>query len=239
VRIECVRSLNDIETRISAAVERLKHADHIDIIEQADGSVDSSFRELAPLSKYPAWRNGELDEYMLDGAPRFRGLAIWWETEKPLPAVSGEFRLPGALGLLRQKPDPVIGSMRDRFQREFVSSLRFIDHSFASSRGIKTCIRLAPESSPFELWHNVLEDIEVPPYPPGYLRLTLTYEEYLNHLSLTRGLHGWQYLFTDLDFYPGPYTGLLDNVRTGLEVYSEIFPDEDYSLFQRLLEVRS
>lgn len=234
-----MKPLNDIEIKLSVAVEKLEQADRIDIIEQVEGAVDSSFRELMPLSRYPAWKDIELDRYMLDAAPRFRGMAVWWETEKPLPAVSGEFRLPGALGLLRQKPDPVIGSMRDRFQRDFVAGLRFIDHSFASSRGIKTCIRLSSESSSFELWHNVLEDIEVPPYPPGYLRLTLTYEEYLEQLSLTKGLHGWQYLFTDLDFFSGPYTGLLDNVRTGLEVFTEHFPDEDYSLLQRQMEERS
>ncbi|WP_129843448.1 hypothetical protein [Streptomyces sp. RFCAC02] len=72
-----------------------------------------------------------------------------------------------------------------------------------------------------EIWYSVSTSGTL-------VRLGLSYPEYLEALLLTRGLHGWQYLFAD-PHDPGfpPYFRL--DIGSGLDFIARTFPHDDFS----------
>ncbi|WNE94943.1 hypothetical protein PS467_06065 [Streptomyces luomodiensis] len=155
---------------------------------------------------------------------------------RELPEISGEFFLRPFHDILSQPDGPARGADTE-FQRQFLSELRVMDQTPRSGAGMLTYIRLKPGLGPLEVWYSDVADIGASPYPPGFIKMDITYREYLDAILLTKGTYGWQYLYTDISLARGfgEIRGYLEGM---LELFPEIFPDHDYSPLVERLEAR-
>ncbi|MET9685637.1 hypothetical protein [Streptomyces coeruleorubidus] len=207
---------------------------------------------LPPLTDFnEKWEGVELDETIRSHSLRFIDFGAQWSTlspeyceendiecdegERELPEIHGEFFLRPLQDILSQPEGPA-REVETEFQRQFLSELRVMDQTPRSGAGMITYLRLKPGSDPLEIWYSDIADIQTHPYPPGFVKMDLTYDAYLDALLLTKGTYGWQYLYTE--------TGLADQyeIRGYLEgmlsLFPEIFPNYDYSSLAERLEAR-
>ncbi|WP_433160939.1 hypothetical protein [Kribbella sp. CA-247076] len=195
---------------------------------------------LLPLYEHNEdWDEIELDEDLGACALRFTNLGAQWETADGLPELYGEFRILHFYDVFDQPEGP--GAMPDAtdFQREFLSELRSFDTTPRSGAGMRSYLRMRPGTTPLEIWYADLADVGASPYPAGYLKLELTYAEYLDALLLTKGSYGWQYLFADVSLN-GPSSGsTVRQLEHMLEVLPGLFPGDYGELHDRLAERRS
>ncbi|QXE38326.1 hypothetical protein KQY30_32920 [Streptomyces sp. GMY02] len=231
--------LNHLESKHMSSLNRIRQASGIEIVDEVQGEPGSSFSDLLPLNEFnEGWTDVTLDEQMLNEAIRIPGLAINWHTNEPLPDFFGEYRIPDPFEILMQPPDPAADSIPAGFKREFVRQLRYIDSAYRSGVGSMTYLRMKPRTSPLEIWHYDLARIGGGPYPIGYIKLDLTYHQYLETLVLTKGTRGWQYLFADVSFRDLALGDIGDSVKKMTDVFPRLFPEHDYTSLQRRLEER-
>ena len=115
----------------------------------------------------------------------------------------------------------------------------YIDNAYESSRGFMTFLRMVPGTSPLEVWFSDLAGTGADPYPPGYVKLDLTFTQYVETLLLTKGLHGWQYLFADVSLTDPALQHVAEGLRNGVNALPDIFPGLDYTPLIQRLKTRS
>ncbi|MEV6130665.1 hypothetical protein AB0M05_28190 [Streptomyces violaceusniger] len=232
-------SLNELEERHIASMAQLRSADSIEVIDEALGGVGLGFGDIRPLDAFnPDWGNLRLTPEMLETSLRFSEIAAHWESVSPLPELSGEYRVPAPLDILSQGPSLMADMLSDEFQQDFAAELRYIDNAYNSGRGFMTYLHMAPGSPSLDVWFQDLVSKQFPPYPPGFFKLDLTYNTYVEALVLSKGLHGWQYLFADISFTKRPFKKYGESLRNGFDVFAQLFPDLDYSPLIERLEAR-
>ncbi|MER6012901.1 hypothetical protein [Streptomyces bluensis] len=232
--------LNQLEKRHMASLADLRGAGSITLLDVRHGDVGPEFLEIEPLELFdPEWKNVQLDADMLGDSLRFE-VAAHWESGPSLPSFSGEYRVPSPMEILTQGRMPSLDLLKTDFQREFISQLRYFDNAYESSRGFMTFLRMNPGSSPLEVWFSDLAGTGKDPHPPGYVKLDLTFTEYVETLLLTKGLHGWQYLFADVSFTDPAleHLHLVEGLRNGLDAFADLFPGQDYAPLTSRLEAR-
>lgn len=230
---------NPLEERHLSSIDSIRHAVGIEVVDETLGEPGSSFSDLLPLSEFnEEWEQLTLDADMIDSAVRIPGLAVSWHTTAPLPDFFGEYRIPDPFEILLQAPDPAAQTVPAGFQRDFVRQLRYIDSSYRSGVGSMTYLRMAPGTSPLEVWHFDLARIGGDPYPNGYVRLDLTFQQYMEALLITKGTRGWQYLFADVSFRDRALGNIGDSVRNMLEVFPGLFPEHEYTPLRQRWEER-
>ncbi|MET9561878.1 hypothetical protein [Streptomyces tauricus] len=224
-------------------------------------SLTASLEDLpSPASFNEEWGDVRLDDDMRSRGLRFIDFGCRWSTRagggyegedisydddievsgissgSELPEIDGEFFLRPLYDILSQPAGPSGGAETD-FHRKFMSELRVMDQTPRSGAGKLTYLRLKPGAGPLEIWYSDLADIGTPPYPPGFVKMGITYAEYLDALLLTKGTYGWQYLYTDVPLGRG-FGGVRRYLQGMLELFPEIFPDHDYSSLRARLEAR-
>ncbi|MFJ1749603.1 hypothetical protein ACIOJD_25635 [Streptomyces sp. NPDC088116] len=230
---------NTLERKHAASIEAIRSCQSLHVEHSAIGDLEEGFDELPDPEEYNRdWRGLQLDATMVEQPLRFSQLNIHWQTRDPLPKFSGEYSIPPAGEILLQLPDPISADLKDHFQRDFLGQLRRIDSAYRSSLGFISCLRMTPLTSPIEVWFAAMENIGQSQYPSGYVRLDLDYHGYMEALLLTKGFHGWQFLFADLAFGSGEGTYIVEGVRRALETLPSLFPHEDFTELQRRLEAR-
>lgn len=71
------------------------------------------------------------------------------------------------------------------------------------------------------------------------IKLSISYPEYMEHILKTRGLHFWEYLFSDLSFDEVDFN-LEEELTERLPYLTMLFPDEDFSeYFERFERMKS
>ncbi len=71
------------------------------------------------------------------------------------------------------------------------------------------------------------------------IQLSISYPEYMEHILKTRGLHFWEYLFSDLSFDEVDFN-LEEELNERLPYLTMLFPDEDFSeYFERFERMKS
>jgi hypothetical protein len=221
-----------------ASLADLRGAESITLLDERCGDLGPGFVDTEPLDMFEdGWSDLRLDPEMLNESLRFE-IAAHWESVRPLPEFSGEFRIPSPMEIVSQGPMPSVDMLSTGFQRDFVSQMRYFDNAYESSRGFMTFLRMVPGSSPLEVWFSDLVGTGADPYPPGYVRLDLTFTEYVETLLLTKGLYGWQYLFADVSFRDPALEHLADGLRDGLNAFPDLFPGPDYTPLLDRLEAR-
>ncbi|WP_326677320.1 hypothetical protein [Streptomyces sp. NBC_01237] len=210
----------------------------MEILDESCSDIGPSFAEITPLSIFHAeWSNLQLGRDILDNSLRIE-VAAHWTSTPPLPSFSGEYRIPAPMEILGQDASRLASMLSDDFHKKFVTQLRYFDNTYASGRGFAAYLRMNPESTRREIWFHDLVATETPPYPPGFTILDLTFNQYVEALTLTKGLYGWQYLFADISFQDPAIDHLAAGLRDGLEAFSELFTDQDYSSLLQRLEAR-
>lgn len=197
--------------------------------------------ELLPLSRRNSrWNGVVFDENLLECALSFTDMSARWEATGRGGSVRirGEFNLIHLEDVLGQPEGPAAFPGATDFQKRFLSELRVIDHTPRSGAGMLTYIRLQPDKSPLELWYSDIADIGEDPYPSGFVKMDITYCQYLDSLVVTKGTYGWQYLYTDVSLRRGGFRETVAYLQGMLQVFPELFPRYDYAPFRARLEAR-
>ncbi|MFJ4471407.1 hypothetical protein ACIP2X_28560 [Streptomyces sp. NPDC089424] len=195
--------------------------------------------ELLPLYEHNEdWDEVRLDDDLMTCALRFTDLGAQWETTDGLPELYGEFRILHFYDVFEQPEGPSPLPDATDFQRGFLSELRSFDRTPRSGAGMMSYIRMQPRTTPLEIWYQDIADIGVDPYPPGLLKMDVTYCQYLDALLLTKGTYGWQYLFTDISLGGSGFRNTVRYLERMLEIFPELFPEHDYSDLRDRLEAR-
>lgn len=198
--------------------------------------------ELLPIRKYNGdWKGVEFDRELLDCALRFTDLGAQWVIPRlgDRPEIDGEFSLIHLHDVLSQvEGGPVTIAEPTEFQLQFLSELRIIDHTPRSGSGKIAYVRIRRDVTPLEIWYSALADIGGDPFPPGYIKMEITYCQYLDALLLTKGAYGWQYLYADMSLRRGDFQEAVGYLRGMLELFPSLFPRHDYTGLRERLEER-
>jgi hypothetical protein len=236
-----VRDLKPNEKRHAESLEEIRKSPFFSAECGSSDYLGKEPRALLPLSR----RNGGRDEPIFDDdllgcALRFTDLGARWETtgRAGSPRIRGEFNLLHLEDVLGQSEGPAAITGATDFQTRFLSELRVIDHTPRSGAGMLTYIRLQPGKSPLEIWYSDIADIGEDPYPPGFVRMDITYCQYLDALVVTKGTYGWQYLYTDVSLRRGGFRETVTYLRGMLQTFPELFPRYEYAPLRARLEAR-
>ncbi|MET7712169.1 hypothetical protein [Streptomyces sp. NPDC005407] len=227
------------EQRHAASLEEIRTSPFLEAQCGSSEELAEPVEDLLPLYEHnPDWEGVEFDERLLNCSLRFTDLGGRWETSGDLPEIYGEFNLLHFYDVFDQPEGPSRGQETTDFQQEFLSQLRFFDHTPRSGAGMMTYIRMQPNVAPLEIWYQDIADIGSDPYPTNFIKMDITYCEYLEALILTKGTYGWQYLYTDVSLRGGEFHSKASYLEHMLDVFPRIFPSYDYSSLLVRLEER-
>jgi len=80
---------------------------------------------------------------------------------------------------------------------------------------------MMPDGEPPEIWFY--------DNSRGACKLNITYCAYLDNVRITKGAHGWQYLFSDISLTEPGNTHLAGSVAETLDFLETALPDHDYT----------
>ncbi|NUK07380.1 hypothetical protein HRW18_04995 [Streptomyces lunaelactis] len=234
-----MQNLTPNEQRHVASLEQIRTSP---LLEAECGTTDElaePVEDLLPLYEHnPDWEDVEFNESLLSCSLRFSDLGARWATSGNLPEIYGEFRLLHFYDVFDQTEGPSGGEETTNFQQEFLSQLRIFDHTPRSGAGMVTYIRMKPHVTPLEIWYQDIADIGSDPYPANFIRMNITYCEYLEALLLTKGTYGWQYLYTDISLRGREFHSKVRYLKNMLDVFPGVFPQYDYTSLTARLEER-
>ncbi|MFJ2202817.1 hypothetical protein ACIQPP_49155 [Streptomyces violaceusniger] len=92
--------------------------------------------------------------------------------------------------------------------------------------------------SPLEIWYCDIADIGGDPYPPGYIKLDLSYSQYLEAPLLAKGVFGWQYLYAKMSLRDTSWSNVRNRLKVMVDVFPELFPQYDYTELRERFEAR-
>lgn len=233
-----MRTPNSLEKRHLASLKSLREHDDIHLAEERRTKIGPSFSELVPFSKFEReWNDLYLDPDAFEGALRF-AIGASWDFSASGEELAGEYSIPSPLEIMMQHASPLARSLKDPFQRAFAAQLRAMDSDAFAGGGFTTYVRMDPTTPHQEIWFNELVGIGGPPHPYGFVKLNLSYKKYLEILVLTKGIYGWQYLFSDISFSDSAIRHHREGLSRGLQVFPDMFPDHDFTELQQRLEAR-
>lgn len=189
------------------------------------------------FSLLPEWANVILAPELHQTTPRFNGLGCRWRTKEPLPPFGGEFWLTDIYIALLQEPPDLTWETSPEEDRRLCEELRIIDSTPSAATGQLAAIRVQPNVNPLEVWYYDMNLNTAVGRDRQYVRMNVTYPEYLDSLLATKGTFGWQYLYTDVSLRSEGLEGVAFALTSMIEVFPEIFSKHDYtSLADRLQE---
>lgn len=232
-------SLTINEERQRKSLEEIRRCGRLDVLAATLGDIGRPFAAMPALNEYnPRWGDAEYDADLADNLVRFEEISAHWVTKPPLPQFSGEFSVRHLAHVLGQPVDPWAQQEPTQFRRDFMSSLLCFDSTPNSGTGRMSFLRMQAGVGPFEIWYEDMADIGGDPYPPGYVKLDLSYSEYIDALVLTKGTFCWQYLYAEVSLSDSSWKPVADSLKAMLEVFPELFPEYDYSPLRQRLEAR-
>lgn len=223
------RGATPIERRFLEMIESLKRSDAIDFSGDRKGAisevVEDSAAAFAVLEELYGVR---LDPVLQDYHVRYLELGIHWYAADASVGAGGEFVLCELVDALMSGP-PDDHSARDDEERELFRHLRVVDGQPDSGVIAFSAVRPTHGTIAPQMW--------VHRFPYGTFALDLDYRGYLEALLLTKGFHGWQFLYTDVQLADPRYAPLAHQIRSGLDFLTGTLPDPRYAdLEARLVE---
>ena len=214
-----VEALTSYERLHLDSFEEIRRSQHFEV--SSLGRLEERLRLPIgdDLGEYrPEWKSVPLLEELVSHQLRFPQFYIHWHTTGQLPRVYGEIDVFPLLDVAEEgeHPDPAYYQRRTELQRRFLSELRCMAGSRGSGNGHLTYLRVQPDARPIEIWFEDQRDIDSEPYPEGFVRLDLTYREYLDALLITKGARGWEYLFADVALGKPGFHYIVANLRNML-----------------------
>lgn len=182
-----------------------------------------------------------LSAEVLERALRFVSLSCEWSLASSATSsgrsLDGEFHLPHLyLALVRDAPR--YNDLASERERALLAGLRMIDSAPSRASGEAAFIRVEPHKDTLEIWYQDRYLFHEDHNTQGFLRMDLSYPEYLDVLQLTKGVFGWQLLFVDVSLSEPDLRPHLESVTTMLEVFPSVFPQHDYAPLQGRLAAR-
>ncbi|MEU8140507.1 hypothetical protein [Nonomuraea sp. NPDC048901] len=170
----------------------------------------------------------ETEDGALNGNPssHFSRLSSHWRGTGEAEELSGEFRIPHLYRAITKPPPPLAWDGSSDDERELIRESREIDGTPRSGTGAIVTARL---STPLEIWLW---------YRGQPTQMDVDYLGYLEALALTKGTHGWQYLFTDLSFSDPDLYWIADDMQAMLHHFPRLFSQYDYTPLHERLEER-
>jgi hypothetical protein len=153
---------------------------------------------------------------------RFRNIGAYWYSTDPDSPVGGEFNLIHLSECIRLGPP--LWHSRSAWspeQRALFSQFRVFDSHYESGAGTLGCLRMMPDGEPPEIWFY--------DNSRGACKLNITYCAYLDNVRITKGAHGWQYLFSDISLTEPGNTHLAGSLAETLDFLETALPDHDYT----------
>ncbi len=193
-------------------------------------AADLAAEAMEAAQLLPELADITVDPRIAEQAPRLRRIAAHWRGTDEAAELTGEFRIPQFHRALFDPAPPLAWEGSTPDERELLAQFRQIDGHPRSGTGQVALVRLVPHTTPLEIW---MWDDRL-----GAQRMDLDYLGYLEALAVTKGTHGWQYLFTDLSLQGVDLRHTADAMRAMLDHFPELFPQHDYTDLRARLEER-
>ncbi|MDT0347131.1 hypothetical protein [Streptomyces litchfieldiae] len=217
-----MRSPTPIEQRLLTAQRELRDCPHLTVDRSVTGELGQIFEKTPAMFGYlPEWDGVVLSPQLCVNSPRIGELANCWRSapHSGLPELGGEFRITDLFSAVNKRPPDLIPAGWPGAQ--LCAELRVIDDTPLTAAGRLAAIRIQRHTDPLEVWYYDMDMNEIEGWNGQLVRLELTYPQYVEQLALTRGTHGWQYLFTAEVPFGDPY---FKDIRTGLAAMLDHFP---------------
>ncbi|TXS48020.1 hypothetical protein EAO75_17995 [Streptomyces sp. uw30] len=102
----------------------------------------------------------------------------------------------------------------------------------APGSGRLTALRVPMDMSPcHEIWFYDMNQ-------QRFVLLDLNYSSYVDTLLITKGIPGWQYLYSDTRLDHEEFRQLARQLEISLDVLEDVFPGHDYTDLRARLEAR-
>ncbi|MFE6742956.1 hypothetical protein [Streptomyces tubercidicus] len=151
-----------------------------------------------------------------------------WHT--PDHQIYGEFALKDLRACLWGDYMPYTDERLTPKEKLVMGEIKTLEESPGSGR--LTALRVPMEITPCrEIWF----------YDMNHQRfelLDLDYSSYVDTLLITKGIPGWQYLYTDTHLADDEFSFIARQLEISLDALEEIFPRHDYSGLRERLEAR-
>ncbi|MEE1803291.1 hypothetical protein PUR57_32275 [Streptomyces sp. JV176] len=222
--------MTQCEEDLQKAFQELNENPQVQIFYGEKGPLAQEFGDAAStFEMISSWRGIELDKSLQRCFIRFTVLTSHWRIEGPGVKLAGEFRIRHPLYSLDVRaPDSDWPS--NESEEKLYSELRVIDDRPGSGGGDFTGMRIQPDNTKPELWYH--------DFRRGTYKLDIDYCQYLNTLCVTKGVWGWQYLFTDVSLTERDFRSFALNLEKSLEILPRLFPDHDYTDLRTRLQER-
>lgn len=237
-----MRSPTDVEEQLLRTQQEILDCPRIAVDRSVTGDLGETFEQPPALFTYlPDLQGVVFDGDLCRSSPRISEIANRWRTDSPsdTPELHGEFRITDLFTAVLKSPPELAWPGSSDEERELFAQWRVIDDTPVAATGQLAAIRIQPHIQPLEIWYYDMDLNRAEGWDRQYVRLDLTYVEYVRQLALTKGTFGWQYLFTDEVSLGGPdFDDVRDQLTTMLDVFPDLFPAWDYSPLAQRLEAR-
>ncbi|WP_326761279.1 hypothetical protein OHB35_40110 [Streptomyces phaeochromogenes] len=191
-----------------------------------------------PLSdENPEWADVRLSDELKECALRFVSLSCEWSLASRDRNLDGEFSLPHLYLAITRDP-PRHNDLATESERALLADLRMIDSAPRRATGEAAFIRLEPHKETLEIWYQDRYLFDEQNNTQGFLKMELSYCDYLDTLRLTKGAFGWQMLFVDASLRGSGFRAHVENLTNMLETFPAAFPQYDYTALVNRLEAR-
>ncbi|WP_405811981.1 hypothetical protein OG524_29430 [Streptomyces sp. NBC_01520] len=209
--------------------------DEVSVLSEAEGDegVSASYiaaEMLEDAARVPALARVGSGLRIAEEAPRFRKIASRWRGFAAHGELTGEFSVPNFCRTIFEPAPPLTWEGSSEEERRLFAEFRKIDSNPRSGTGLFSVVRLEQAANPLGIW---VWDARA-----GALQMDVDYLGYLEALSLTKGTHGWQYLFTDVSLENPDFYHVANGMKRMLQVFPQYFPQHGYEDLERRLEER-
>jgi hypothetical protein len=225
--------LTSYEQRYINLLDELGNSPDIRVLAEERGPVVTAYGDARTVSEKLARRfDVALDAALLQSHfLRFRNLACQWETVSADRALTGEFGLENLYTSITTGPLEIAQDFPSEADRGLASELRLLDDQPEAGAGSFAALRIQPGTSFPEVWYFTVAH--------GFRKLDIGYVEYLDRLLTTKGVYGWQYLFTDVSLGDWRFLHVRNRLTEMLSTFPEIFPEYNYTDLRARLEART
>jgi hypothetical protein len=236
------RTPTDLEAKLLRTQQELAACSALTVNGSRNGEVSELQEEMPVIFTFiPGWEDVIFSRELCVRSARITELGTCWyhPAAADAPEISGEFCITDLFTAIRKRPPELAWNGSSDEERELISELRMVDDTSLSALGKYGLLRIQAKTDPWEMWYY---DLQLMNPDEGrttqFVKLDLTYPEYLEQLAITKGTLGWQYLFTDLSLDHEDFDEVKRQLAAMLEVFPRLFPAWDYRDLASRLEVR-
>ncbi|MFH9264482.1 hypothetical protein ACH4KN_09510 [Streptomyces sp. NPDC017546] len=210
-------SPSPIESLFLDMIESLKQCDVIRVAGERKGAIsDIAENSSAGFSQLTEACGINIDPSLTDKHVRYLDLGIHWYATDASTRGGGEFFLHELIDALASAP-PDTSSTQSDAESKLFQQLRVIDYHPEGGTISFAAVRLLSNTIAPRVWAHH--------FPYGTFELDLDYSAYLDALLLTKGFHGWHFLYADIRLTDPKYAPLVALIRAGLDLLKVALPD--------------